>query len=275
MSRQIQEIRNGRKHGPVTSYVTSANFSDLNPFVLWDHFHIPHVQGKAGFGFHGHSGVATISYPQIGAIAHEDTGGHSGLLKAGGIQIMSAGSGVLHKETVHPDRFLADAFQLWVALPAKELEMGPVTYSTQQQDDIAVVEEDHATTKVLIGRYKEVQSLVQAPVDMTYLHVHLKAEARWQHLASELQTTAFIYVRRGSVAVGNAILSSGELGVFEKNYKLINVTADGQLAEFLIISGTPLDQELISNGPSVHSNLANLNAGAQRIKQLQLQGVSR
>ncbi|MFA0161600.1 pirin family protein [Vibrio splendidus] len=110
MIRQIHEIRNGRNHGPVTSYVSSSNLKDLNPFVLWDHFKMSNVKGTAGFDFHGHSGVATISYPQIGAIAHKNTGGHSGLLEAGGIQIMSAGSGVLHKETVHPDNKVADAF---------------------------------------------------------------------------------------------------------------------------------------------------------------------
>ncbi|MCW8877414.1 MAG: pirin family protein [Kangiellaceae bacterium] len=274
MKRQIREIRNGSNHGPVNSYVSSANIADLNPFVLWDHFYMPHVEGTTGFGFHGHSGVATISYPQTGDIEHEDTGGHSGLLKAGGVQIMSAGSGLLHKETVYPDNFKADAFQLWVALPAKTQEMGPVAYSTVQLNQMPIVEEPNSATKVVIGQYKGNKSTAKAPVDMTYLHINLKPENDWHHSVEGSQTTVFIYVRYGSVDVGGVAISSGELGVFEKGSEPINVRALQQGAEFLIVSGTPLEQEIISNGASVHSNTSNLIAGTQKIRQLQSHGVS-
>ncbi|WP_122081181.1 pirin family protein [Vibrio coralliirubri] len=274
MIRQIHEIRNGRNHGPVTSYVSSSNLKDLNPFVLWDHFKMSNVKGTAGFDFHGHSGVATISYPQIGAIAHKDTGGHSGLLEAGGIQIMSAGSGVLHKETVHPDNKVADAFQLWVALPENEHELGPVTYSTQQQEQLPVVEEAHSTTKVLVGRFNGKQSKALTPVDMTYLHINLDAEYTWQYAGEPSQTTAFIFVRHGSVRVGSKDLAAGELGVFDKNTSLIAVSALESNAEFVIVSGTPLKQDFISNGASLHSSTSNLIAGVRRIKQLQSQQVN-
>ncbi|MEZ8017584.1 pirin family protein [Vibrio splendidus] len=274
MIRQIHEIRNGRNHGPVNSYVNSSNLNVLNPFLLWDHFQVSNVKGTAGFDFHGHSGVATISYPQIGSIAHKDTGGHSGSLVAGGIQIMSAGAGVLHKETVHPDNTVADAFQLWVALPKDEHEMGSVTYSTQQQDELPVVEETHSTTKVLVGQYHHKQSQALAPVDMTYLHINLNADCTWQHAGSQSQTTAFIFVRNGSVRVESKDLSAGELGVFEKSSAAIQVTALQKEAEFLIVSGTPLKQEFISNGASLHSSNSNLIAGVKRIKQLQSQQVN-
>ncbi|MGF1757226.1 pirin family protein [Photobacterium sagamiensis] len=118
MSRFIQEIRTGSNHRPIASFVSRGNLTVLNPFVLWDHFAISGADNTAGFGFHGHSGVATISYPLISSIKHEDTGGHTGHLLSGGIQVMSAGGGVLHKETVYPDAGKAEAFQLWTLLPA-------------------------------------------------------------------------------------------------------------------------------------------------------------
>jgi redox-sensitive bicupin YhaK (pirin superfamily) len=274
MTRQIQEIRNGNRHGPVSSYVNSANVTKLNPFVLWDHFYLPHVEGTAGFDFHGHSGVATISYPQTGDIGHEDTGGHSGKLKAGGVQIMSAGAGVLHKETVYPNKHVADAFQLWVALPEYDQEMGPVIYSTLQQQDIPIVEADGSKTKVVIGQFQNQKSVAQAPVDMTYLHVNLEAGIEWQHLSQKSQTTAFIYVRHGSVDTGGVHLSAGELGIFEKGIEGLVVNTSTQDAEFLLVLGAPLNQEIISNGASVHSSRTNLIAGAQKIQQLHTHGIS-
>lgn len=274
MARQIKEIRSGRKHGPVSSFVNSTNVAELNPFVLWDHFHLPYVEGTAGFDFHGHSGVATISYPQIGDIGHEDTGGHSGMLNAGGVQVMSAGSGVLHKETVYPSNHVADAFQLWVALPASHLEMSPVSYSTIQRQNIPIVETTGAKTKVVIGQFQHQKSTVQAPVDMTYLHVNLAAEHSWQHFIQESQSTAFIYVRNGAVETGGMRLSAGELGIFEKSTDELSIKALHQNAEFLLISGTPLEQEIISNGASVHSSKTNLIAGVQKIQQLHSHGTS-
>ncbi|MGI9919253.1 pirin family protein [Vibrio owensii] len=273
MTRQIKEIRNGRKHGPVNSFVNSTNVAELNPFVLWDHFYLSSVEGSAGFDFHGHSGVATISYPQIGDIGHEDTGGHSGLLKAGGIQIMAAGAGVLHKETVYPNQRLADAFQLWVALPEGGIEMGPVRYSTLQKQDIPVIEDDGSKTKVLIGQYQYQESTVQSPADMSYLHVQLEADSQWTHLSKASHSTAFIYVRNGTLNTGGVQLSAGELGIFEKKVSTIAVCALTQESEFLLISGAPLKQEIISNGASVHSNSTNLIAGAQKIRQLHINGI--
>ncbi|WP_286264605.1 pirin family protein [Thalassotalea atypica] len=273
MTRQIIEIRNGRKHGPVSSFVAATNIEELNPFVLWDHFYLPQVEGTAGFDFHGHSGVATISYPQVGDIAHEDTGGHSGLLKAGGIQIMSSGAGVLHKETVFPDKKHADAFQLWVALPEKDLEMGPVTYSTLQEQNIPVIEANGSVVKVLVGEYQGQKSAAQPPVDMSYFHIKLEADSTWAYVSQELHTTAFIYVRKGMIETGGVRLSVGEFGIYENQPELISVNALNQNAEFLVVTGAPLKQPIISNGASLHSSNINLIAGVQKIRQLHTNGI--
>lgn len=273
MTRQIKKIRNGRKHGPVSSFVSATNIEELNPFVLWDHFYLPQVEGTAGFNFHGHSGVATISYPQIGDIAHEDTGGHTGLLKAGGIQIMSSGAGVLHKETVFPDKKHADAFQLWVALPEKDLEMGPVTYSTLQEQDIPVVEVNGANVKILVGEYHGQKSAAQPPVDMSYFHINLKADSTWSHSSQASHSTAFIYVRKGVIETGGVRLEPGELGIYENQSELISVNALHQDADFIVVTGMPLKQQLISNGASVHSSNSNLIAGVQKVRQLRTHGI--
>lgn len=270
MSRKIEEIRSGVKHGPINSYVTSNNIASLNPFVLWDHFYAADVSGTAGFGFHGHSGVATISYPQAGDIEHADTGGHTGVLQVGGLQIMSAGEGVLHKETVYPKNKTAEAFQLWVALPELEQEMGPVVYSTAQKNALPVHHAENGTaTKIVVGEYAGLESPIRAPVEMTYLHIKLKGNSHWQYTAKPEQTTAFIYVRSGSVEIGEVSLSDMELGIYELTSAPIEIKSLEDDAEFLIVTGAPLKQEIISNGSSVHSSTENLITGVQKINHLQ------
>lgn len=269
MSKKIYEIRNGSVHGPVRGYVSASNISTLNPFVLWDHFYIPEADGLAGFDFHGHSGVATITYPQVGDIKHEDTGGHTGILRSGGVQIMAAGSGVLHKETVHPADKVADAFQLWVALPSESKEMGSVEYSTAQKHELPIVENEGSRTKVVIGRYNEEESPIQPPVEMTYLHVGLNNGQSWEHAIPENQTTAFIYVRAGKVLTGDLEISKGGLGVYESEGKDIDIQSFDQNSEFVIVTGKPIQQDIISNGSSVHSTAENLIFGVQKIKELQ------
>jgi redox-sensitive bicupin YhaK (pirin superfamily) len=271
MSRFIQEIRTGSNHEPVTSFVSRSNLTVLNPFVLWDHFAISGAVNPAGFGFHGHSGVATISYPLISSIKHEDTGGHTGHLLSGGIQVMSAGGGVLHKETVYPDAGKAEALQLWTLLPTAENEMGPVTYSAAQSDALPEVKNLKSRTKVLVGEYQGVSSPVQHSVAMAYLHVNLKSGSKWQHQVAKGQTTAFVYLRSGQLTIGTTHLSAGEMGIFNTSNDEIQVSTTNNAAEFLLVAGKPLAQPIISTGPSVHSSRHNAILGSRQINKLQMQ----
>src|SRR6202022_635104 len=94
----------------------------LKPFVFLD---LIDNQGKpfAGFGFHPHSGIATLTYVAEGSVRYEDTNGATGLLRAGGVEGMRGGGGVGHGGgSGEPGR--TRGFQLWIALPP-ELELGP------------------------------------------------------------------------------------------------------------------------------------------------------
>ena len=268
MTRSITEIREGNLSGPITSYVKQANVASLNPFVLWDHYHVEQVSGTTGFGFHGHSGVATISVPITGSISHEDTGGHSGILMPDGIQVMSSGSGVLHKETVHPDNGTAEAFQLWTLLPSESAEMGAVTYSAAQQIDIPVVEVEGSRTRVLIGTHDGATSPVQHSVPITYLNVVLGHDVRWEHLTTQGQTAGFIYVRSGAVTIAGIRVETHQMGVLDASDSALELIAGSAGAELMIALGQPLDQAIISSGSSIHSTLENLHSGTNNIRTL-------
>jgi redox-sensitive bicupin YhaK (pirin superfamily) len=268
MNRSIIETRTGYQHGPVTSFINQSNVKQLNPFVLWDHFQTEALTGTAGFGFHGHSGVATISYPKVGDIVHEDTDGNKGELKAGGVQLMASGAGVLHKETVYPDNGVTDAFQLWTLLPMKDDEMGSVTYSMVKKDDVQVVIASESQTKVLIGQHAGVTSSATHSVAITYLEVSIKPNRKWHHTVAKGQTTGFLYVHSGEIKLNNVLLKTKHQGVLNESDEDINLTAGDFGATIMVALGEPLSQPIISSGPSIHSSIERLNIGTRNINRL-------
>jgi len=268
MSRSIIETRTGHQHGPVTSFINQSNIKQLNPFVLWDHFETKGLKGTAGFGFHGHSGIATITYPTIGDIVHQDTDGNKGKLKAGGVQLMASGAGVLHKETVYPERGTTDAFQLWTLLPEDDVEMGAVTYSLAQKNDAPIVVTSYSQTKVLIGKHEGVVSPAKHSVAITYMEVTIKPNGKWQHAVEKGQTTGFVYVRSGEIDLNGSLLKAKRQGVLNKSDANIKLTAGEFGATIMVALGQPLQQTIISSGPSVHSSIDRLNEGTRNIKRL-------
>lgn len=268
MSRSIIETRNGHQHGPVTSFINQKNVKQLNPFVLWDHFQTEGLTGTTGFGFHGHSGVATISYPVIGDIVHEDTDGNQGKLEAGGVQLMASGAGVLHKETVYPNQGVTDAFQLWTLLPQDEVEMGPVSYSLAQKEQTPVVMTPASKTKVLIGQHSGVLSPAKHSVDISYLEVEITPKGTWQHVVAKGQTSGFIYVRSGEVSLNNSLLQATHFGVLNQSDADLSLTASDSGAVIMVALGQPLDQPIISSGSSMHSSQERLNVGTLNIQRL-------
>ncbi|WP_028469012.1 pirin family protein [Neptunomonas japonica] len=268
MSRSIIETRNGHQHGPITSFINQKNVKQLNPFVLWDHFQTEGLTGTTGFGFHGHSGVATISYPVIGDIVHEDTDGNQGKLEAGGVQLMASGAGVLHKETVYPNQGVTDAFQLWTLLPQDEVEMGPVSYSLAQKEQAPVVTTPVSKTKVLVGQHSGAFSPAKHSVDITYLEVEITPNGTWKHTVEAGQTSGFIYVRSGEISLNNSLLKATHLGVLNQSDADLSLTAGDSGAIIMVALGQPLEQPIISSGSSMHSSQERLNVGTLNIQRL-------
>jgi len=268
MSRSIIEIRTGHQHGPVTRFINQSNIKQLNPFVLWDHFETEGLTGTTGFGFHGHSGIATISYPLVGDIVHEDTNGNKGTLSAGGVQLMASGSGVLHKETVYPREGITDAFQLWTILPKDDVEMGPVTYSLAQKDEAPVVVSAESQTKVLVGQHIGVISPIKHSVGITYLEVTIKPNEKWQHAVAKGHTTGFLYVHSDEIRLDEKLIKEKQLGVLDKSDADIELEAGDSGATIMVALGKPLSQPIISSGSSIHSSIERLNIGYRNIKRL-------
>src|SRR6202045_2452394 len=135
----------GRRHGPITRLVSPSDIGELiKPFVFLDLFDISAATAP-NFGWHPHSGIATLTVLHEGAIEYQETTGVKGILPAGGIEWMRAGGGVWHTGAALGR---AKGFQLWIALPA-ELENLPSQSHYLSPDQVP----DEKPARVILGSY--------------------------------------------------------------------------------------------------------------------------
>jgi redox-sensitive bicupin YhaK (pirin superfamily) len=267
LSRIARRTR-GQSHGPITRLMSPSDFGHLlKPFVFLDLFD---TQGKpnpfAGFGFHPHSGIATLTYVAEGSVRYEDTNGATGLLAAGGLEWMRAGGGVWHGGgSGEPGR--TRGFQLWIALPP-ELELGP---SESIYLSPEVIPHD-GPARVLLGSYGTATSSIKAPSPMNYLAVRLKAGERWSYQPPAGHTVLWTAVGMGSVLVANQPqqdeLRQGELVAFKQSGAVIEFEAQSD-AEFVLGSAAPHEYDLVLGSHSVHTGAEALREAEARISAIE------
>jgi hypothetical protein len=257
----------GLRHGPINSFIRQDNLLELNPFVMWDHFKLNGTQTKAGFDFHGHSGLAAITYVLHSDLTHEDSQGNVADLPSGSLQLLVAGAGALHKETLTSADGDFEAFQLWTALP-KAIEMGDARYQSVPVEDIPIIEDAKTKTKVLVGEFCQTKSPVEHVIDMDYFHITLKEQgARWHHSSVTPKNSRFIYVLKGRVSVFGEKVASQVLIALDADTDL-DMQANSDDCEVLFVSASALTQPILATGPSVHSSYDNARIGHQNIQYL-------
>src|SRR5512134_23973 len=130
--------------------------SDFDPFLLLDDFRNERPEDyRAGFPWHPHRGIETITYVLAGTVEHGDSLGNRGAIEAGDVQWMTAGSGIIHQEMPQGDREgRMHGFQLWANLPSA-LKMMPPRYQEVQAAQIPVLKEDDGTEiRIICGSYR-------------------------------------------------------------------------------------------------------------------------
>ncbi len=236
--------------------IATETLDNLDPFFLFDHFGSENPDDYvAGFPMHPHRGIETVTYMLDGSVAHRDSLGNSGVIGAGDVQWMTAGSGILHEEMpkVGPRRL--DGFQIWVNLPAK-LKMTSPRYQDVPAARIPeLARPDGARLRVVAG---EVDGVVGAVREIfagpTYLDVALPAGGSFEQPVPRGHT-ALLYVFRGEVSVGGP----GARGPAVPAPRLVVLT-DGDVvrvhagvagARFLLLSAQPLREPYARYGPFV------------------------
>jgi quercetin 2,3-dioxygenase len=246
----------------------------FDPFLLLDDFRSANpADYEAGFPWHPHRGLETITYVLGGEVEHGDSMGNRGVIGAGDVQWMTAGSGVVHQEMPKGDAAGSlRGFQLWANLPATR-KMMPPRYREVKSADIPIVRtKEGATIRVVCGRLHGAQGPVREIVtDPEYLDVEVPAGATFKH-AVKRGYTAFAYVFEGEGffdrerdafkhdAVGAnyfdmsrpCVCGDGTVVLYEEEGEEVVVTAtEEKPVRFLLVSGKPLREPVAWYGPIV------------------------
>jgi quercetin 2,3-dioxygenase len=265
-----------------------GNTTDFDPFLLLDDFRNERPEDYlAGFPWHPHRGIETITYVLAGTVEHGDSMGNRGVIASGDVQWMTAGSGIIHQEMPkgeHDGRM--HGFQLWANLPAS-LKMTAPRYQEVKAADIPVVGEDDGTrVRVVCGTYRgtggPVDRIAAQPI---YLDVSVPAGKR-KSFPVETTRQAFAYVFAGAGRFCNA---SGPLSVptegigwtdvkpptaaddrslvlFDRGDE-VTVQAGDEGIRFLLVSGEPLKEPVAWYGPIVMNTQAQLRQAFEELEQ--------
>lgn len=260
-ARAIVHRTRGRRHGPVTRLVSPGDLGEvLKPFVFLDLASFEAGAANQGFPMHPHSGIATLTFMMQGDVRYADSTGQQGVLVAGGVEWMKAGSGVWHAGAPVGDT-PGKGFQLWIALPAAE-ENTPAQSVYLAPSQLP----QEGPARVLLGRYGQAQSPISTPANMTYLSVRLNQGERWRYVPPAGQTVAWIAVNDGDLMAGGPV-RAGELAIFEASQQAIDFVAQSDTT-FVLGSAAKHPHDLVTGPYSVHTSPAALALGQAEIRRI-------
>ena len=254
--------------------------TEFDPFLLFDDFRNDRPdEYRAGFPWHPHRGIETITYVLAGNVEHGDSLGNRGNLGAGDVQWMTAGRGILHQEMPQGDtQGRMHGFQLWANLPSS-LKMTAPRYQDIKAAEIPeIVDDDGTVVRVVCGDFSGRRGPVEGvAADPRYLDVSVPAGKR-KTLPVELERHAFAYVFEGSGSFRSASQPFGvltekndgendilvreqtgnrSLVLFDSGEE-VTVRAGEEGIRFLLVSGKPIEEPVAWYGPIVMNTQAEL-----------------
>jgi quercetin 2,3-dioxygenase len=242
----------------------------FDPFLMLDDFRGDDpAQYEAGFPWHPHRGIETITYMLEGEVDHGDSMGNSGTIGPGDVQWMTAGSGVIHQEMPRGDaRKRMGGFQLWANLPAAQKMIDP-RYRGITAAEIPVEAAPDAQVRVICGRVgSSVGPVGEVVIEPEYLDVTLAAGATWTH-PTRPGHTVFTYLFEGAVRFGNSgdqVAAGRGSVVLLSDGDLVSITAGESGARFLFVSGRPLREPIAWRGPIVMNTREELDEAWRELR---------
>lgn len=224
-----------------------------DPFLLLDNFGSDNPKDfVAGFPWHPHRGIETVTYMLEGEVEHEDSLGNKGTIGSGDVQWMTAGSGIIHQEMPKDTGVAMRGFQLWVNLPAKSKMTAP-RYRDIRSGEIPVYTEEGMTVKIICGKYGSIKGPVSdIEVDVEYMDFEIGRD-KTKTISTNNEHNSIIYVFEGSASFGEnekGQYNSGQLLLFSSGEE-IKVAAGSEGVRFLYIAGKPLNEPVAWYGPIV------------------------
>ena len=264
--------------------------NEFDPFLLLDDFRNDRPDDyRAGFPWHPHRGIETITYVLAGTVEHGDSLGNRGNLGAGDVQWMTAGRGILHQEMPQGDAAgRMHGFQLWANLPSHLKMTAPRYQDVKAQDIPEVVDDDGTRLRVVCGEFWGKRGPIEGvAADPRYLDISVPPGRR-KTFKVETERHAFAYVFEGAgdfraasrpfgVLTEKSDGNNGEYVARERtgNRSLVlfdrgdevTVQAGDDGIRFLLVSGKPIEEPVAWYGPIVMNTQAELQQAFSELRQ--------
>jgi quercetin 2,3-dioxygenase len=242
----------------------------LDPFLLLDHFESTNpVDYEAGFPYHPHRGIETVTLIRTGEVQHGDSLGHRGTIGPGDIQWMTSGSGILHEEMPQVRAEGIAGLQLWLNVPAREKMSRPKYRDLPAARLTETATDDGARIRVIAGEagggrlVGPVEELAVAP---QFIDVTLPPGGAFRE-AVPPGHTAFAYVDRGQVSFGpeRTAARAPALVVFGDGDRVEAAAGPGG-GRFLLAAARPLGEPIARYGPFVMNTRAEIEQTLEELR---------
>jgi quercetin 2,3-dioxygenase len=237
----------------LTRVLTQPLQRRLDPFLMLDAFGTDNPQDYiGGFPDHPHRGFETVTYMIAGRMRHRDSAGHEGLLQNGGVQWMTAGSGVVHSELPEQEDGRMEGFQLWLNLPAQSKMRAPGYRDIQSAEIPEFTTADGVKVRVIAGRSHGIDGAMRRRVtEPLYLDVEIPAGASFAQ-ALPPSHNAFVYIYRGNVEIAGTQVAVQRMAILANDPDADGAVVTAETAtRALLIAGKPLGEPIAQYGPFV------------------------
>jgi redox-sensitive bicupin YhaK (pirin superfamily) len=226
----------------------------LDPFLLLDDFHSDNPADYiAGFPWHPHRGIETVTYMLQGTVEHGDSMGNKGVIFPGDVQWMTAGSGIIHQEMPKGDNGRMWGFQLWVNLPSTHKMMEPRYREVKKEQIPEVSMGENVKIRVISGEIENTKGPVRdIIVDPEYLDITLAPDTEFEHsIKKGYRVFAYVTEGNGYFDPDKRKLIDIEHLVIFKDGDTVKISTDDKSLRFLLVSGKPLGEPVAWYGPIV------------------------
>jgi redox-sensitive bicupin YhaK (pirin superfamily) len=237
----------------LTRVLTQQFQRRLDPFLLLDAFRTDNAEDYiGGFPDHPHRGFETVTYMIAGQMRHRDSFGHEGLLRNGGVQWMTAGSGLVHSELPEQADGRMEGFQLWLNLRSKDKMRAPWYRDIQSAEIPEFTTPEGVTVRAIAGRSHGVGGAMERETtEPLYLDLRLDAGASFAQ-ALPPNFNAFVYVYRGALEIGETRVPGQRMAILKNSADSDGVVLHApEPARALLIAGRPLREPIAQHGPFV------------------------
>lgn len=231
-----------------------------NPFLMLDYaapqYYEPNKRTPRGVGQHPHKGFETVTIAYQGEVEHRDSSGGGGVIKAGDVQWMTAGAGIIHQE-FHSEAFsrqggMFEMVQLWVNLPRKDKNV-PAHYQHLAKENIPVVEfaDNAGYARIIAGNFADIQGAAKTYTKMNVWDMVINAGREVEIEIPESQSLSMVVLRGKATFNHNEQASAGQLVNFERSAGKVTITAADEELKILLLAGEPIEEPVVGYGPFV------------------------